>query len=64
MVGGREYRVIRRGRRWIAQLRFTAPDDELWAQGIQPGWHGFKISVNREKAERAVELSQSQRQED
>jgi hypothetical protein len=53
----REYRIIQGSGRWLAQLRFTAPDDELRAASILPGWHTIKASVRREVVERAVELA-------
>jgi hypothetical protein len=54
---GHEYRIIEEEGLWVAQLRFTAPDEELRAASILPGWHSFKASTSRAVVERAVAMS-------
>jgi hypothetical protein len=57
-----EYRVTNSGTgTFAAEMRFDEPDDALWRQGIEPGWHAFKRSKTRAVCERAIVLDRANR---
>lgn len=59
----KEYRIAQLAREggnpiYYAQMRYTAPDEQLRAEGIMPGWHNFKSSISREVCDKAVDLAE------
>ena len=59
----REFRLRETCTGWIAEMRFDAPDEELWAIGILPGWHVFKRSKTRDVAEKVAKQAFDQADE-